>query len=100
VPVEQAAAKIDRIHDEPSAQTDELHPTKRPKPTVRGGFVIIGHAANSSRLTLKNDRPYEHGSREAAQTEARRLAARYGREFGVVQDVAAERPPVRDGAVS
>ena len=64
---------------------------RKPKPVVRGGYVVLRRGETTSKLR-GHAKPFEHGSFGAALTEAQRLAGLTKREFSVFEQVASACP--------
>jgi len=59
----------------------------RPGESIGGGFIVVRRGNGSGRLRM-NEWPFEHGTYEDAEAEARRLSEQYpGKAFAVLQQV-------------
>lgn len=69
-------------------------PIGKPGQSIRGGYLIARRHKESGILIRIARRPFEHGSLEEAEAEARHLAERHDDEFTVFAQVASAMPPL------
>lgn len=67
---------------------DSFNLKARPGETIGGGFFVLRRASNGRLRTGHHCHPFEHAKRESALAEAERLAAKEGKRFVVLQQVA------------